>query len=175
MRERRRTTASSASYTGFKAVEGFQYPSVWKKAGQSVGTLLLVGAAAVLACGVHSLLRHGADCSAACSPQTATDVATVTLAAADLALQLLLLLSLQRGWPAGTVAASVWCALKAAAAVYLLLHSTYQLHTEPGSVLIEHLAAQAALALALAVALYTVASAAHEQRAANRIDGDGLP
>ncbi|KAF0295661.1 hypothetical protein FJT64_006824 [Amphibalanus amphitrite] len=42
MRERRRTGASSASYTGFKAVEGFQYPSIWKKAAQSVTTLILV-------------------------------------------------------------------------------------------------------------------------------------
>ena len=42
MRERRRTGTSSASYTGFKAVESFQYPGIWKKAAQSVTTLLLV-------------------------------------------------------------------------------------------------------------------------------------
>ena len=42
MRERRRTGASSASYTGFKAVDSFQYPGIWKKAAQSVTTLILV-------------------------------------------------------------------------------------------------------------------------------------
>ena len=42
MRERRRTGTSSTSYTGFKAVESFQFPGIWKKAAQSVTTLLLV-------------------------------------------------------------------------------------------------------------------------------------
>ncbi|XP_043195346.1 uncharacterized protein LOC122366807 [Amphibalanus amphitrite] len=172
MRERRRTGASSASYTGFKAVEGFQYPSIWKKAAQSVTTLILILAVAVVTCGAQRLWRHGADCSETCSEQTIVDIATTCAGGVDLLLHLLLLLSLQNGWPAGSIAVVVWDAFKGAAAVYLLVSTTYRLHTEAESVLFEHYVGIVALVLAQGVVLYTLASAAHEQRSSNRIEGD---
>ena len=129
-------------------------------------------ALAVIVCGGQRLWLHGADCSDICSEETITGVATVCVGAADLLLHILLLLSLQNGWTAGSVSVVVWDAFKGAAAVYLLVSTTYRLHTEPESVLFEHYVGIVALVLVQGVVLYTLASAAHEQRAANRIEGD---
>ena len=128
----------------------------------------------MVACGAYRLWSHGIDCSDTCSEQTIIDVATISVGGADLLLHLLLLLCLQNGWPAGSVAVVVWDALKGAAAVYLLVSTTYRLHTKADTVLIEHYVGLVALVLAQGVVLYTLASAAHEQRAANRMDGEGL-
>ena len=138
-------------------------------------SLLQILAAAVVTCGAHRLWRHGVDCSDTCTEQTIVDVATISVAGVDLLLHLLLLLSLQNGWSAGSVTVVVWDALKGAAAVYLLVSTTYRLHTEAETVLFEHYVGVVALVLVQGVVLYTLASAAHEQRAADRMEGDGLP
>ena len=126
----------------------------------------------MVTCGAQRLWRHGADCSEICSEQTIIDVATICVGGADLLLHLLLLLSLQNGWPAGSISVVIWDALKGAAAVYLLVSTTYRLHTEAESVVFEHYVGIVALVLLQGVVLYTLASAAHEQRAANRMEGD---
>ena len=128
----------------------------------------------MVTCGAHRLWRHGVDCSDTCSEETIIGVAAVAVGGADLLLHFLLLLSLQNGWPAGSVSVVIWDALKGAAAVYLLVSTTYRLHTQPETVLFEHYVGVVALVLAQGVVLYTLASAVHEQRAANRIEGDGL-
>ncbi|XP_043188968.1 uncharacterized protein LOC122363578 [Amphibalanus amphitrite] len=171
MREHRTTTMSSTGYTGFRTVECFQVPYTWKRAGQCIAALLLVCGAAVLACGIRLVYLHYGDCSATCSTELYIGVAAVAAGTLDIALHLLLLGSLRGSWPAGAITVTVWDALKAAAAIYLLVSATYALHTRPETVVFEHYVAEVALVACMTVAVYGLASAAHEQRAANIVDG----
>lgn len=130
----------------------------------------------VFAAAVRRLAVNGFDCSDTCSLQTCIDVAAVATSLTDVLLHLLLLVSLHKHWPAGTVTVVVWNALKGAAAVYLLVHFTYQLQTRGAATLVlEHYMGMVALVPAQAVVLYTLAWAAHEQRSANQMDDDDLP
>ncbi|XP_037083480.1 uncharacterized protein LOC119103896 [Pollicipes pollicipes] len=175
MPEQRTTTITSTGYTGFRTVECFQVPYTWKRAGQSVGALLLVCGVAALACGAYRVHLYRHHCGDTCLDELIIGGVTVGVAALDVVLHVLLLLSLRNSWPAVAVLATVWDGLKAAGCLYLLVSSTYRLHTRPSDVVFEHYVAQVALVLCLAVAMYTLASAAHEQRTANRLEDDDSP